>query len=73
MQQIADWLERLGLSEYAQRFAENDIDVEVLSELTDNDFDRAITSMRLRVITKYDRAANAQSHPLASTFDVLTL
>ena len=26
MQQIADWLERLGMSEYAQRFAENRID-----------------------------------------------
>ena len=24
MQQIADWLEKLGMSEYAQRFAEND-------------------------------------------------
>ena len=23
MQQIADWLEKLGMSEYAQRFAEN--------------------------------------------------
>jgi class 3 adenylate cyclase/predicted ATPase len=40
MQQIADWLEKLGMSEYAQRFAENDIDIEVLSELTDTDFDR---------------------------------
>ena len=40
MQQITDWLEKLGMSEYAQRFAENDIDVEVLSELTDRDFDR---------------------------------
>src|SRR5262249_11510685 len=40
MQQIADWLEKLGLSQYAQRFAEKDIDVEVLSELTENDFDR---------------------------------
>src|SRR5262249_20549565 len=40
MQQIADWLEKLGMSEYAQRFAENDIDFEVLSELTDTDFDR---------------------------------
>ena len=30
MQQIADWLEKLGMSEYAQRFAENDIDVSVL-------------------------------------------
>ena len=27
MQQIADWLEKLGMSEYAQRFAENDIDI----------------------------------------------
>ena len=34
MQQIADWLEKLGMSEYAKRFAENNIDVEVLSELT---------------------------------------
>jgi hypothetical protein len=37
MQQIADWLEKLGLSEYAQRFAENDIDVSVLPHLTDQD------------------------------------
>ena len=28
MQQIADWLEKLGLGQYAQRFAENDIDFE---------------------------------------------
>ena len=27
MQQIADWLEKLGMSEYAQRFAENGIDL----------------------------------------------
>src|SRR5215471_17059288 len=40
MQQISDWLEKLGMSEYARRFAENDIDIEVLSELTDTDFDR---------------------------------
>ena len=25
MQQVADWLEKLGLGQYAQRFAENDI------------------------------------------------
>ena len=35
MQQIADWLEKLGMSEYAQRFAENDIDIAVLPHLTD--------------------------------------
>src|SRR6516162_8921998 len=37
MQQIADWLERLGMSEYAQRFAENGIDVAALPHLTDQD------------------------------------
>src|SRR5215831_9574511 len=37
MKQIADWLEKLGMSEYAQRFAENRIDFSVLRELTDQD------------------------------------
>ncbi len=37
MQQIADWLEKLGMSEYAERFAENAIDFSVLPELTDQD------------------------------------
>ncbi|WJR80680.1 adenylate/guanylate cyclase domain-containing protein [Bradyrhizobium sp. NP1] len=40
MQQIADWLERLGLGQYAKRFADNGIDVGVLPELKDEDFDR---------------------------------
>jgi class 3 adenylate cyclase len=35
MQQIADWLKKLGVSEYAERFAENDIDMAVLPDLTD--------------------------------------
>jgi hypothetical protein len=30
MQEVADWLEKLGMSEYAQRFAENGIDVSFL-------------------------------------------
>jgi len=37
MQPIADWLKKLGMSEYAQRFADNDIDASVLRELTDQD------------------------------------
>ena len=32
MQQIADWLKKLGVSEYAERFAEEDIDLELLPE-----------------------------------------
>ena len=35
MQQVADWLEKLGLGQYAERFAENDISFAVLPDLTD--------------------------------------
>ena len=35
MQAIAHWLNKLGLSEYAERFAENDIDMAVLPDLSD--------------------------------------
>src|SRR3954466_15240076 len=40
MQQISDWLEQLGLEQYALRFSENGIDLGVFPELTDQDFDR---------------------------------
>jgi class 3 adenylate cyclase len=35
VQEIGDWLEKLGMSEYAERFAENRIDLSVLPDLTD--------------------------------------
>ena len=37
MQQIANWLQKLGLGQYAQRFAENDINFRILPHLTDQD------------------------------------
>ena len=37
MQQIADWLQNLDLGQYAQRFAENDINFAILADLTDQD------------------------------------
>src|ERR1043165_872094 len=40
MQQISNWLEQLGLEQYALRFSENGIDLGVFPELTDQDFDR---------------------------------
>ena len=40
MQQIADWLEKIGLGQYAERFAENGIDFEILSDLTDQDLEK---------------------------------
>jgi hypothetical protein len=45
MPDIADWLQKLGLGQYAQRFAEDDIDIDVLNELTDQDFDRLGVSL----------------------------
>jgi len=40
MQQVADWLEKLGLGQYAQRFAENDIGFSVLPDLTDQHLEK---------------------------------
>jgi hypothetical protein len=37
MRQITDWLDELGLSQYAQRFAENNIDFALLRDLTDQE------------------------------------
>jgi class 3 adenylate cyclase len=45
MQQIADWLKKLGMSEYAERFAENDIEIDILPELTDHDLERLGVSL----------------------------
>ena len=65
MQQIAEWLETLGMSEYAERFAESDIDIDVLSELTDHDFDRLGVSLGHR--RKMLRAIRELSATAAST------
>jgi class 3 adenylate cyclase len=48
MQQIADWLEKLGMSEYAERFAESDIDTSVLRDLTDQDLKELGVSLGYR-------------------------
>jgi SAM domain (Sterile alpha motif) len=37
---ITEWLASLGMSEYAQRFTENGIDVSVLRYLTDQDLEK---------------------------------
>ena len=45
MQQVAEWLKKLGLEQYAQRFADNDIDVSVLPYLTDADLEKIGVSL----------------------------
>ena len=39
MQQIADWLKQIGMQQYIQCFAENDIDF-TLGDLTDQDLEK---------------------------------
>src|SRR5690242_3815366 len=49
MPQVADWLENLGLGQYAQRFAENDIDASVLPHLTEENLKELGISLGHRV------------------------
>src|SRR6476620_9136074 len=52
MQHVADWLEKLGMAEYAQRFAENDVDASVLPHLTDQSLKELGVSLghRLKIL-----------------------
>ena len=46
MQQIVEWLQKLGLGQYAHRFAENDVNFGILPYLTDQDLkELGITSL----------------------------
>ena len=70
--EIADWLEKLGMSEYAQRFAENRIDFSVLPDLTDQDLEKLGVLLgdrrkMLRAIT--DLEAIEKSAPIGAVAD----
>jgi class 3 adenylate cyclase len=59
---IAEWLEKLGLGQYAPRFAENDISFSVLPDLTDQDLKEIGVSLGhrrqlLRAIANLDNVA----------------
>ena len=45
MQTVRQWLEQLGLSQYAEVFAENDVDLEALCLLTDADLEKLGVSL----------------------------
>ena len=71
MQQIADWLQKLDLGQYAQRFAENEIDVSVLPHLTDQDLKDIGVPLGprrkiLAAITAETGTTNATPEPAAS-------
>jgi len=68
MQQIEDWLKHFGMSEYARRFAENDIDLSVLPHLTDQDLKELGVSLGhrrkiLAAIAELGIAAQPKSEP----------
>ena len=73
MQQIADWLEALGLGQYAQLFADNGIDLAVLPDLTDQDLEKLgiVLGHRrkmLRAIADLAAASKSRSSETAGDF-----
>ena len=61
MQQVAEWLEQIGMSEYGQSFVENAIDFNVLPDLTDRDLEKLGIPLGhrrklLRAIAKLDNS-----------------
>ena len=59
---LAEWLRRYDLGQYAQTFAENNIDYSVLPDLTENDLEKLGVSLghRKKLLRAIDalRAAN---------------
>jgi len=66
MQQIADWLQNIGLGQYAQRFAENDIIFAILPHLTDQDLkELGVTSLghRRQLLLAIAEISSVQKDP----------
>src|SRR5215469_11938324 len=75
MQQIADWLKTLGMSEYAPRFVENRIDLSVLPDLTDQHLEKLGVALGdrlkiLRAIRELCATAVAVAQPATSAAPV---
>jgi class 3 adenylate cyclase/predicted ATPase len=72
MEQIVDWLEKLGMSEYAQRFAENGIGIAALRHLTDQDLKEigvllGHRRIMLAAIAELARAAESVAQPVVGS------
>src|SRR5262245_18634869 len=68
MAHIVDWLEKLGMSEYAKRFAENGIGIAALRHLTDQDLKElgvllGHRRIMLAAIADLARAAESKAQP----------
>jgi class 3 adenylate cyclase len=65
MQEVDNWLEKLGLGQYAQRFAENDIDFALLTKLTDANLkELGVTSVGHRMRLLEAIAGRSSTPPL---------
>jgi SAM domain (Sterile alpha motif) len=58
MQQIGDWLKKLGMSEYAERFAKNDIEIDNLTEFDDHDLERLGVSCSFKPTPRWPRTTD---------------
>ena len=69
---IAQWLEGIGLGQYAQAFAENDIDFDILPDLNDAELEKLGVSLgdRKRLLRAIDSLSDSNRRfgcPTAAT------
>src|SRR5215831_2784108 len=75
MEEVAKWLEQLGLGQYAQHFADNHINFAILPDLTDQDLKEiGVVSLGhrrqlLRAIAQRDDGAKPASHTVSPAAD----
>ena len=71
MNDIASWLEKLGLGKYAELFAENDIDFEVLPHLSEAHLESLSISPghRIKLLQAIKTLSNAETVAAVQTQD----
>ena len=70
MQQIADWLQKLGLGQYAERFVENDINFAILPRLAEQDLkELGVTSLghRRQLLLAIEEISKVTAPPPSAT------
>jgi class 3 adenylate cyclase len=74
MQQIADWLKKLGMSDYVERFVENRIDLSILPDLTDQDLEKlgVLLGDRRKMLRAIRNLGNAEISVASSPTAVAT-
>ena len=66
MQSISEWLQSLDLGQYAQAFADNDIDFGLICDLSDQDLEKiGVSSLghRKRLLKSIVQLRESETHP----------